>query len=73
MGSRLYSGWEVGRLLDEAGLSLVEDDHDFVLPYGFYRQIPNRTASTFRKIDTTIGSLPGGDRLSSVSYWHCEI
>jgi len=73
MGSRLYSGWEVGRLLDDADLTLVDDDHDFVLPYGFYRKIPNQTASAFRRLDNTIGSLPGGDRLSSVSYWHCKI
>ena len=72
MGSRLYSRYEVRKLLDDAGLELVTDDHDFVLPYGFYREIPGSTASTFRRIDTTLGSIPGGDRLSSVSYWHCE-
>ncbi|QSG11073.1 SAM-dependent methyltransferase [Halapricum desulfuricans] len=73
MGSRLYSRWEVDRLLEEVGLELVGDEHDFVLPYGFYRQIPNSTASAFRKIDTTLGSLPFGDRLASVSYWTCDV
>jgi len=73
MGSRLYSRWEVNRLLDDVGLQLVNGEHDFVLPYGFYRQIPNSTASTFRRIDTTLGSLPFGDRLASVSYWACEV
>ena len=73
MGSRLYSRWEVSNLLEDAGLTLANDDHDFALPYGFYRKIPNSTASAFRKIDTTLGGLPGGDRLSSVSYWNCRV
>lgn len=73
MGSRLYSRWEVDRLLDGAGLELATDDHDFVLPYGFYRKIPNSLASAFRTVDTTIGKTPVGDSVASVSYWDTRV
>ena len=73
MGSRLYSGWEVDRLLDGAGLELTEAGHDFVLPYGFYRKIPNSLASMFRSVDTGIGRTPAGKYLSSVSYWDARV
>jgi len=73
MGSRLYSRWEVDRLLDGAGLELASSDHDWVLPYGFYRQIPNELASSVRSIDTAIGGTPLGDKLASVSYWNTRV
>ena len=73
MGSRLYSRTEVEALLSRAGLRLVGDEHDFVLPYGFYRKIPNSLASTFRRIDTTVKRSPLGDGLSSVSYWNTSV
>src|SRR6056297_543645 len=73
MGSRLYSRWEVSRLLDSAGLSLKEADHDFAFPYGLYRQIPNQLASTFRDIDRTLIKSPLGKRLASVSYWNAQV
>ncbi len=73
MGSRLYSRWEVSRLLDSAGLHLVDSDHDFAFPYGLYREIPNELASVFRDIDTTLISSPLGKRLASVSYWHTRV
>jgi ubiquinone/menaquinone biosynthesis C-methylase UbiE len=73
MGSRLYSRYEVDSLLEKAGLELVGAEHDFVFPYGFYRKIPDDVASAFRSIDTTIVSIPGLDRLSSVSYWDTRV
>ena len=73
MGSRLYSGWEVDRLLDGAGLELADAGHDFVLPYGFYRKIPNSFASALRTADTAIGRTPAGKYLSSVSYWNTRV
>jgi ubiquinone/menaquinone biosynthesis C-methylase UbiE len=73
MGSRLYSRGEVESLLGQAGLELVDADHDFVLPYGFYRQIPNGLAASFRSLDRTIGTAPGGDRLASVSWWNAVV
>jgi len=72
MGSRLYSRWEVNRLLGEADLELVDATHDFVFPYGLYRAIPDSLASAFRTVDQSVGRIPGGGRLSSVSYWHCQ-
>jgi len=72
MGSRLYSRREVTALLERAGLSLASEDHDFVLPYGFYRQIPDGLAKGFRTVDRTLGGFPGGDRLASVSYWNAR-
>ncbi|QGN06308.1 methyltransferase domain-containing protein [Halorhabdus sp. CBA1104] len=73
MGSRLYSRWEVDNLLEEAALELVGSDHDFIVPYGFYRAIPDGLASAFRSVDRAVGAVPGGDRLASVSYWNCRV
>ena len=69
MGSRLYDADEVERLLSGAGLRLAREDHDFVLPYGLYRQLPDNVADVFRRFDTGVGGTPAGDPLSSVSYW----
>ncbi|MFB6255506.1 MAG: class I SAM-dependent methyltransferase [Haloplanus sp.] len=73
MGSRLYGHDEVQRLIDGAGLTLTDASHDFVLPYGFYRKIPNRLAGAFRSADTAIGDTPVGDRIASVSYWSAHV
>ncbi|MCU4801029.1 class I SAM-dependent methyltransferase [Halobacteria archaeon HArc-gm2] len=73
MGSRLYSRWEIDRLLDGANLELASDEHDFVLPYGFYRKIPNSLAAAFRSLDTAVGKSPVGDSLASVSYWDARV
>jgi ubiquinone/menaquinone biosynthesis C-methylase UbiE len=73
MGSRLYSKSEVEGLLDRAGLELVDAEHDFVLPYGFYRKIPNGLASSFRSVDGAVRRVPGGDHLASVTWWEAEV
>ncbi|MFB6154912.1 MAG: class I SAM-dependent methyltransferase [Haloferacaceae archaeon] len=73
MGSRLYSRDEVHRLLADAGLDLSTAEHDFVLPYGFYREIPNDLASVFRDLDVAVQRSPFGDRLASVSYWNAVV
>jgi SAM-dependent methyltransferase len=73
MGSRLYSGREARELAVGAGLEVANAEHDFVLPYGFYRAISKRVAGPFRAIDTTIGRTTIGDRLASVSYWDTRV
>jgi ubiquinone/menaquinone biosynthesis C-methylase UbiE len=73
MGSRLYSRWEVDRLIEGANLELAGEEHDFVLPYGFYRKIPNSLAAPLRSLDTTIGGSRLGDRVASVSYWDARV
>jgi ubiquinone/menaquinone biosynthesis C-methylase UbiE len=73
MGSRLYGREEVERLIDGAGLTLTDASHDFVLPYGFYRKIPNRLAGAFRSADTAVGDTPLGTHLASVSYWNAHV
>jgi ubiquinone/menaquinone biosynthesis C-methylase UbiE len=73
MDSRLYSEREVHRLLDRAGLRLRNGDHDFLLPYGFYRKIPGGVAEQFRRADTTLGRTPLGPSLASVSYWDARV
>jgi hypothetical protein len=73
MGSRLYSRWEVDQLLDDAGLELLDATHDFVLPYGFYRKIPSQFAAAFWDADLALRRLPYGDRLTSVSFWNCQV
>jgi len=73
MGSRLYSSGEVERLLRGAGLQLEGADHDFVLPYGFYRQVPSGVARPFREVGTALLRTPLGRRLASVSYWDVRV
>jgi len=73
MGSRLYSRAEVEGLLARSDLELVGADHDFVLPYGLYRQTPNLLATPLRSLDRAVGRLPGGHRLASVSWWEARV
>ena len=73
MGSRLYSGTEVARLLRDTNLELDHAEHDWIFPYGFYRQVPSSVANAFRKIDETLGKSYIGDRLASVSYWDARV
>ncbi|MFW6321886.1 MAG: methyltransferase domain-containing protein, partial [Halohasta sp.] len=70
MGSRLYSRRDVESLLADAGLELRSEAHDFVLPYGFYRQLPRGVARAFRTVDAALGETPVGEALASVSYWN---
>ena len=73
MGSRLYDDAEVRRLLADAGLELTAADHDFVLPYGFYRKIPGWLADPLRGVDRRLVTTPPGAALASVSYWHAHV
>ncbi|WP_440765648.1 class I SAM-dependent methyltransferase [Natronorubrum sp. DTA7] len=73
MGSRLYSKSEVAVLLAKTNLTLVDVEDDFIVPYGFYRSIPNVLASPIRTLDETIGKLPVTDHLASVSYWNTRV
>jgi SAM-dependent methyltransferase len=73
MGSRLYSRGEVESMLAEAGLELVTEEHEFVVPFGLYRKLPGSVARAFRRFDTAVGATPAGDRLASISYWTAEL
>ncbi|ELZ92359.1 class I SAM-dependent methyltransferase [Haloferax volcanii] len=73
MGSRLYSERDVRRLLGDAGLDLAGAKHDFVIPFGFYRKVPNGIAQPFRSLDLAVGDSPLGDDLASVSYWNARV
>jgi hypothetical protein len=73
MGSRLYSERQVAAMLGEAGLSLANEEHDFVLPYGFYRELPGAVARPFRTLDELAGDTVPGDYVASVSYWDARV
>lgn len=73
MGSRLYSEREAKELVVGAGLELAGADHDFVLPYGFYRAIPGWVARPFRAADTAIRGTGLGERIATVSYWNARV
>jgi len=73
MGSRLYSEREVGELLLAGELELVDASHDFIVPYGVYRELPGWLAAPIRNADVSVGRMPFGDRLSSVSYWDARV
>ena len=73
MGSRLYSEREVRELLIGAGLELADANHDFFVPYGFYRQVPGWVAGPFRALDAAVVRSPVGPRFASVSYWEAHV
>lgn len=73
MGSRLYEDDDVYDLVDGAGLSLEDSAHDFVLPYGLYRKIPDWLADPLREVDTSVIEKDVGQRLASVSYWNTTV
>jgi ubiquinone/menaquinone biosynthesis C-methylase UbiE len=68
MGSRLYSREEVETFVADAGLTIVDEAHDFVVPYGLYRKLPRWAADPIRGLDRGLGAV-GGEALASVSYW----
>ncbi|GAB6879032.1 class I SAM-dependent methyltransferase [Halorubrum gandharaense] len=73
MGSRLYSEDQVVEMLRAADMSLAGEEHDFVLPYGFYRKLPGAVAKPFRALDELIGNTVPGDYVASVSYWDARV
>ncbi|MFB6111032.1 MAG: class I SAM-dependent methyltransferase [Halobacteriaceae archaeon] len=73
MGSRLYSRDRVDRLLTDTGLSLAGVNHDFVLPYGFYRKVPDTIAARARAWDETIVGSSAGRHLATVSFWDARV
>ncbi|WP_080508469.1 class I SAM-dependent methyltransferase [Haloparvum sedimenti] len=73
MGSRLYSEDDVVSMLSAADLQLAGEAHDFVLPYGFYRNLPGWVARAFRAADETVGRTVPGDYVASVSYWDARV
>lgn len=73
MGSRLASPREVVGWLDDADLRLDRAEHDWLLPYGFYRSIPLALARAVRPADARLVDLPGLNRLATVSYWSARV
>jgi SAM-dependent methyltransferase len=69
MGSRLYEDREVRDLVEDAGLTLSGSAHDFILPYGLYRKMPDWLADGLRSLDRSVVETRPGSRLASVSYW----
>lgn len=73
MGSRLASHREVTGWIDGAGLDLVDVEVDWILPYGFYREIPLALARLTRPVDRWLVHRPISNRLASVSYWTTRV
>ena len=73
MGSRLYTNDDVRSLIEGAGLELREATHDFVVPYGLYRELPGSVADPIRSIDNALLGTPLGRWLASVSYWSASV
>jgi ubiquinone/menaquinone biosynthesis C-methylase UbiE len=73
MGSRLYTPAEVHDLIESSDLELRNVDHDFVVPYGLYRQLPGSIAGPIRSFDNAFLRTPVGRRLASVSYWSASV
>lgn len=73
MGSNLYTANDVRWWLHDAGLELADVEHDWVIPYGFFRAVPSPVASGFRQLDRVVGDTRVGTRLASVSYWDARV
>jgi ubiquinone/menaquinone biosynthesis C-methylase UbiE len=73
MGSRLYTPQKVHDLIEAAGLELRDATHDFIIPYGLYRQLPGTIAGPIRSLDTAVLRTSVGRRLASVSYWSMRV
>lgn len=73
MGSHLATRREVTGWIDRTSLELEFAEHDWVLPYGFYRAVPLTLARLIRPIDARLVRLPLGNRLSTVSYWRVRV
>ncbi len=73
MGSRLYADAEVTRLLADVDLELTAAHHDFVVPYGLYRQIPWPVARRLRGLDERLGATGLGERAASVTFWDTRV
>lgn len=73
MGSHLYSRDDVEKLLAETDMRLADAEHDWLLPYGFYRKIPGAVAGPIQGIDETLGDSNVADKLASVSYWDARV
>ncbi|MFB6153932.1 MAG: class I SAM-dependent methyltransferase [Halodesulfurarchaeum sp.] len=73
MGSRLYDDEEVRDLIAETGLQLENAEHDFVLPYGLYRKMPDWLADGLRQVDTSVVEHEVGEQFASVSYWDARL
>jgi SAM-dependent methyltransferase len=73
MGSRLYSRRDVDRMLAGADLSLTDETHEFVVPFGLYRKLPYRAAKLFRSGEEALDHTSLGDRLASISYWNATV
>jgi len=73
MGSRLYTPGEVHGLIDRSGLELRDATHEFVVPYGLYRELPGAIARPIRSLDTGLLRTPIGRWLASVSYWSMNV
>jgi SAM-dependent methyltransferase len=73
MGSRLYTPDGVHDLIEDAGLELRDAAHDFVVPYGLYRELPGSVAGPIRSLDNALLRTPVGRWLASVSYWSVSV
>ena len=69
MGSRLYTGREVRRLLADSDLYLEGVRHDFIVPFGVYRAIPKALADAIYAVDRRALGTGVGEGIASVSYW----
>jgi ubiquinone/menaquinone biosynthesis C-methylase UbiE len=73
MGSSLYTADEVRWWLHNTDLELSGVEHDWIIPYGFFRAVPNAVASGFRTLDRAVVDTGLGRKLASVSYWNARV
>jgi len=73
MGSTLYTENDVRWWLHETGLELAGVEHDWVIPYGFFREAPTPVAAGVRRLDRAVVDTSLGERLASVSYWNTRL
>lgn len=73
MGSRLYSASQVRGLTTEVDLDIAGAEHDFILPYGVYRTIPDGVATRLRRMDEGLVATRIGEWFATVSFWDARV
>ncbi|MFB6215617.1 MAG: class I SAM-dependent methyltransferase [Candidatus Aenigmatarchaeota archaeon] len=69
MQSHLYTKKDIEDVAEDLGLTVESRIHDFVIPFGFYRHMPDLSAGFLKWIDRGAQKRRFWKKLASVTYW----
>lgn len=73
MGSSLASDRAVRAWLEAAELTLTSTDHDWILPYGFYRSLPVWIVRPVRAVDKRLVERWPATHAATVTFWTTRV